>query len=609
MRILNIGILAHVDAGKTSLTERLLFDTGVIDRLGSVDAGSTRTDTAAVERQRGITVRSAVVSFAVGDTQVNVVDTPGHSDFAGEVERALGVLDGAVLVLSAVEGVQARTRILLRVLRELRLPTLLFINKIDRAGARAAELLAEVERCAPVVPMAGVHDIGTPDARAVPVPLDAEALAERDDELLARVLDGPPPTPAELRVALADQTARCAVHPVFFGSAITGQGVPALIDGITGLLPPAREEPATAPQGSIFAIERRSGRKTAYLRLFSGELTARQRVTFRRETGEELAGRLTGLEVVGRAAERMVAGDIARITGFPGIRVGDRLGDRDVRSTGFSRPTLRTVVSAREPAEGPKLHAALQQLAEQDPLIEARTLPGGADEVLLHGEVQKEVIAAALADDFGVVAAFGPSQVVLLERPTGVGEAVEEMGHRAAGPSGFWATIGLRVRPTGRRTGVVFEHETELGALPPAFHRAVEESVHAAMARGLHGWAVTDCAVTMTRSGFAGPVTTAADFRGLVPLVLRRALERAGTRVYEPCHEFVLEVPLDVLAEATARLSAHRAEIAEAVPSGATWSVRGTIPACEVPEVQRWLPDLSRGEGTWWSRPDGDRPM
>ncbi|WP_246154540.1 GTP-binding protein [Saccharopolyspora hirsuta] len=346
MRILNIGILAHVDAGKTSLTERLLFDTGVTDRLGSVDAGSTRTDTAAVERQRGITVRSAVVSFAVGGTQVNVVDTPGHSDFAGEVERALGVLDGAVLVLSAVEGVQARTRVLLRVLRELRLPTLVFVNKIDRPGARAAELLAEVARHAPVVAMSEVHDIGTPDARAVPTPLDAEVLAEQDDELLARVVDGPPPTPAELRAALADQTARGAVHPVFFGSALSGQGVPALIGGIAELLPPAHD-PGTTPQGTIFAIERRSGRKTAYLRLFAGELTARQRVTFRRDPGTELTGQLTGLEVVGRAADRMVAGDIGRITGFPGIRIGDRLGDRDVPSPRFTRPTLRTVVRAR----------------------------------------------------------------------------------------------------------------------------------------------------------------------------------------------------------------------------------------------------------------------
>ncbi|MFE4720765.1 GTP-binding protein, partial [Streptomyces sp. NPDC056728] len=167
---LNIGILAHVDAGKTSLTERLLFDTGAITRLGSVDAGDTRTDTGEIERQRGITIRSAVAAFTVGDVQINLIDTPGHSDFIAEVERALEVLDGAVLLLSAVEGVQAQTRVLLKTLRRLRLPTLVFVNKIDRAGARDETLLDEVRRrlTPHVVPLTEVHDAGTPHARTEP---------------------------------------------------------------------------------------------------------------------------------------------------------------------------------------------------------------------------------------------------------------------------------------------------------------------------------------------------------------------------------------------------------------------------------------------------------
>ncbi|MFC7740438.1 GTP-binding protein [Nocardiopsis composta] len=143
---LNIGIVAHVDAGKTSLTERLLYDTGAIDRLGRVDAGDTRTDTGRIERERGITVRAAVAPFTVGDTRVNLIDTPGHTDFVAEVERALTVLDGAILVLSAVEGVQAHTRVLMRTLREAGLPTLLFVNKTDRAGARPDGVLADVRR-------------------------------------------------------------------------------------------------------------------------------------------------------------------------------------------------------------------------------------------------------------------------------------------------------------------------------------------------------------------------------------------------------------------------------------------------------------------------------
>jgi len=166
MQTVNIGILAHVDAGKTSLTERVLFDTGVIDRLGSVDSGTTQTDTGDIERRRGITIRSAVAAFTVGDRQVNLIDTPGHSDFVAEVERALGVLDGAVLVVPAVEGVQPHTRVLMKTLRSLRLPTLIFVNKIDRVGARAAELVADITRLLTpaIAPMGAVRGIGTPTA-------------------------------------------------------------------------------------------------------------------------------------------------------------------------------------------------------------------------------------------------------------------------------------------------------------------------------------------------------------------------------------------------------------------------------------------------------------
>src|SRR6186713_771051 len=163
MRTLNLGILAHVDAGKTSLTERLLFEAGVIDTIGRVDAGNTQTDTLALERQRGITIKSAVVSFELGDVTVNLIDTPGHPDFIAEVERVLSVLDGAVLVISAVEGVQPQTRVLMRALRRLRIPTLMFINKIDRAGADYAAVLRQIsQRLTPaVIGMGGANELGT----------------------------------------------------------------------------------------------------------------------------------------------------------------------------------------------------------------------------------------------------------------------------------------------------------------------------------------------------------------------------------------------------------------------------------------------------------------
>ena len=184
MALLNLGILAHVDAGKTSLTERLLHDAGVIDEIGSVDAGSTQTDSLALERQRGITIKSAVVSFAIGGVTVNLIDTPGHPDFIAEVERVLSVLDGAVLVVSAVEGVQAQTRVLMRALRRLGLPTLIFVNKIDRTGADPDRVLAEIAaKLTPsVVPMTAARDVGTRAVATVPDPaLPTRLLSQLSD--------------------------------------------------------------------------------------------------------------------------------------------------------------------------------------------------------------------------------------------------------------------------------------------------------------------------------------------------------------------------------------------------------------------------------------------
>ncbi|GAA2080006.1 tetracycline resistance ribosomal protection protein Otr(A) [Streptomyces albiaxialis] len=619
---LNIGILAHVDAGKTSLTERLLFDTGVIDRLGSVDAGDTRTDTGEIERQRGITIRSAVASFTVGDVQVNLIDTPGHSDFIAEVERALEVLDGAVLLLSSVEGVQAQTRVLMRTLRRMRLPTLLFLNKIDRAGARDDALLAEIRRrltpCP--VPLTEVHDVGTPGARAVPLPLDgrtAEALAEADDEVLARVVDGPPPGADELRAALAARTADGSAHPVLQGSALSGEGVGALVEALTRLVPRGPGVPgvpgdaSAPPRGTVFAV-RPEG---AYLRLYEGEVAPRRRLAFLRREPDgrtsRVPGRVTALDVVGGpgdgAARTLRAGGIGVLRGVPGLRVGDRLGEPGDRAARFAPPTLETVVTPKDPEQGARLRAALLSLAAQDPLIHARPAPGGGTSLLLYGEVQKQVLAATLADAHGIEAAFAPSRTVCLERPSGTGEAYEEIQRHDH--TGLWATVGLRVGPGVRGTGRAFAYETELGALPRAFHQAIEDTVHAALDEGPHGWPVTDCRVTLVRSGYASPVSTAGDFRGVTRRVLARALARAGTRVHEPCHAFEAEIPLDALAPVTSRLTALGAELTDTAGGETHWILTGSLPSRRVRDAELALPGLTRGEGVWLSHPSGDRPV
>ncbi|MGN9906627.1 GTP-binding protein [Phytohabitans sp. LJ34] len=609
MSTLNLGILAHVDAGKTSLTERLLYDAGVIDEIGSVDAGSTQTDSMELERRRGITIKSAVVSFAIGDVTVNLIDTPGHPDFIAEVERVLSVLDGAVLVVSAVEGVQAQTRVLMRTLRRLRIPTLLFVNKIDRSGARYAGLLAAVsdKLTTAAVPMGTVTSLGTRQAAFVPD--DAalvDALTRHDDALLAAFVDNERTvTPRRLRADLARATRRCLAYPIFFGSAITGAGVPALMKGIADLLPAAAGDPRGPVSGTVFKVERgRAGEKVAYVRMFSGTVRTRDRL---RDDSK-----VTAIGVFDRGgtvrADEVPAGRIGKLWGLGGVRVGDPIGrPHGTAAHHFAPPSLETVVEPARPADKGALHAALTQLAEQDPLIDLRQDAIRQEiSVSLYGEVQKEVIQATLAGEYGVAASFRESTTICVERPAGTGAAVEFMG-RDGNP--FLATVGFRVDPAPAGSGVGYRLEVELGSMPYAFVKAVEDTVRETLEQGLHGWRVTDCVVTMTHSGYAARQShahatfdksmssTGFDFRGLTPLVLMTALSRAGTVVHEPLHRFRLEFPADTFGTLLPVLVRLGGVPGQPDLRGPVGVLEGFVPAARVHELQQRLPGLTRGEG------------
>ncbi|MEU6549415.1 translation factor GTPase family protein [Streptomyces sp. NPDC046915] len=628
MHLLNLGILAHVDAGKTSLTERLLHTAGVTDEVGSVDAGTTRTDTLALERQRGITIKSAVVSFPLDGVTVNLIDTPGHPDFIAEVERVLGVLDGAVLVVSAVEGVQAQTRVLMRTLHRLRIPTVIFVNKIDRRGARDEDVLREMARrlTPALVPMGTATGLGTRTARFVPGPGPAAALdvlAEHDDRLLAAYVEGAAVPPGRLRSALAEHTRQALAHPVYFGSAVTGAGVSELVTGIREFLPGAGGDPEGPLSGSVFKVERGpAGEKVAYARIFSGTLRTRDRIPF--GDGPE-DGKVTAIGVFEDGTEvrrdSVGAGRIARLWGLGGIRIGDRLGA--VRRTAYERhfapPTLETVVVPGPGTDRRSLHLALTRLAEQDPLIDVRhDEVRGETSVSLYGEVQKEVVQATLADEFGLGVTFRETTTICVERPVGTGAAVE-FNKKDANP--FLATVGLRVEAAPAGSGVGFRLEVELGSMPYAFFKAVEDSVRETLGQGLHGWQVTDCTVTMTHSGYSprqshahqgfdkSMSSTGADFRGLTPLVLIEALRRAGSRVYEPMHRFRIEAPADTpgaLLPVLARLGAVPGTTAT---QGAVCVLEGAIPAARVHELGQRLPGLTRGEGELESAFDHYAPV
>jgi ribosomal protection tetracycline resistance protein len=639
VRTLNLGILAHVDAGKTTLTERLLYAAGVIDQPGSVDQGSTQTDTLDLERQRGITIKSAVVSFRIDDLTVNLIDTPGHPDFIAEVERVLSVLDGAVLVVSAVEGVQPQTRVLMRTLRRLRIPTLVFVNKIDRGGAADERVLRELrdKLDLAILPMGSVSGLGARGAAVTPYSAaDAgftarlvDLVAGHDDRLLAAYVDDETTVPyRRLWAELAAQTGQARVHPVFFGSAVTGAGVAALTAGLRELLPAAQGDPGGPVSGAVFKIERGpAGEKIAYARLFSGTVRVRDRLGVAGAGGDGVGGegKVTAISVFdrGRAVRRpaVAAGQIGKLWGLAEVRVGDQLGVPRTTAPGrqFDPPTLETVVVPARPADKGALHLALVQLAEQDPLIDLRQDDLRQEvHVSLYGEVQKEVIGAILAADFGLEVGFRETTTICVERPLGTGAAVERL-HKAPNP--FLATVGLRVEPAPAGSGVRFRVEAELGSMPLAFFVAVEDTVRQTLGQGLYGWEVTDCQVAMTHSGYLAKhslghqrftksiSSTGEDFRKLTPLVLMAALRRARTVVCEPIHRFRLEVPDDTLGTVLPVLARLDAVPGTPVRRGSSYLLEGEVPAARVHELQQRLSALTRGEGVLETAFDRYRPV
>jgi ribosomal protection tetracycline resistance protein len=625
-KTLNLGILAHVDAGKTTLTERLLYDSGVIGQLGAVDAGTTQTDSLPLERRRGITIKSAVASFPIGDVAVNLIDTPGHPDFIAEVDRVLNVLDGVVLVISAVEGVQAQTRILMRSLQRLEIPALLFVNKVDRPGARPEGVLQDVARRLKIaafamgrVTGAGTHGAGVTPSGADDAEFTAgltELLAERNDGLLATYVQDEAGVPYDqLRAELAEQTRRGQVQPVFFGSAITGAGVAQLMAGIAGLLPASDGDPDGPLSGSIFKIERgSSAEKIAYVRMFAGTVRVRDRLPL----GAGPGGKVAAVAVFDRgpAVQRQAvsAGQIGKLWGLAEARIGDRIGHGgNDAGLEFPPPTLESAVVPCDPRDRNRLRVALGQLAEQDPLINVRQ----DDErqeiyVSLYGAVQKEVIQSTLADDFNIAATFREPTMICIERPLGSASALEVL---QSDSHPYSATVGLQVEPGPADSGIRFRLDVDPRLVPIYVYKtaghftdAMTQYVRHACEQGRYGWQVTDCLVTMnecdyyigdgsTKRVLPTPRTTAADFRKLTPLVLMEALRQAGTVVCQPMARVRLELPAARMGDVLSALARLGAAAETPLLDTELSIVMATLPSAQVRSLQEQLPGLTGGEG------------
>ncbi|KAB2460098.1 TetM/TetW/TetO/TetS family tetracycline resistance ribosomal protection protein [Bacillus sp. CH126_4D] len=619
MTTINIGIVAHVDAGKTSLTERILYETNVIKEIGRVDSGNTQTDSMELERQRGITIKASVVSFCINDLKVNVIDTPGHADFIAEVERSFRVLDGAILVISAVEGVQAQTKILMRTLQKLNIPTILFVNKIDRSGANTEKVMKQIKEVLSneAFPFYSVENEGTKEARIIEYKsYDAcmELLAPYNESLLASYVNDEIVPDTLLREKLITQIAQANVFPIFFGSAMTGMGVTELLENISDLIPANKSAENEVLSGVVFKIERESsGEKIAYVRVFSGNLQVRKYVDIQR--GESLPHKEKTKKMcmfhIGDTLQTSTvpSGEFCKVWGLNDIKIGDIIGERThyIKDIHFAEPQMEAAIEALPKERIHDLYAALMELCEEDPLIKV-----WKDDIhhelyiRLFGEVQKEVIETTLLEKYNLQVTFSNTRVVCIEKPIGIGNSVEVMGEKA---NPFYATIGFKIERGELNSGITYKLGVELGSLPLAFHKAIEDTVFQTLKQGLYGWEVTDIIVTLTHTGYASPVTTASDFRNLTPLVLMDALKQTETCVYEPINEFELTVPEHAISTAMYKLAAIPATFSEPILHNFSYQLSGSLPVAKTEHFKRMLHSFTEGEGIFTTKPSGYKEL
>ncbi|MGN7193622.1 GTP-binding protein [Bacillus mycoides] len=615
MTTINIGIVAHVDAGKTSLTERILYETNVIKEVGRVDSGNTQTDSMELERQRGITIKASVVSFFIDDLKVNVIDTPGHADFIAEVERSFRVLDGAILVISAVEGVQAQTKILMRTLQKLNIPTILFVNKIDRSGANTEKVVKQIKELLSneASPFYSVENEGTKDARIIEYKSYddcMERLAPFNESLLESYVNNEIIPDALLRKELEKQIQQANVFPIFFGSAMTGIGVTELLKNISALIPATKSAQDETLSGVVFKIERESsGEKIAYVRLFSGCLHVRKYVDIQRSESLSHKEKIKKMCIFhnGNAvqASTVHSGEFCKVWGLTNIKIGDIIGKRTdyIKDIHFAEPQMEAAIEAVQKERIHDLYAALMELCEEDPLIKVwKDDVHNELYIRLFGEVQKEVIETTLYEKYNLQVTFSNTRVVCIEKPIGIGNSFDVMGEKE---NPFYATIGFKVERGALNSGITYNLGVELGSLPLAFHKAIEDTVFQTLKQGLFGWEVTDIIVTLTHTGYASPVTIANDFRNLTPLVLMDALKQAKTCVFEPINEFELTVPEHAISTAMYKLAAIPATFAEPTLHNDSYHLTGSLPVAKTEDFKRMLHSFTEGEGIFITKPTG----
>ena len=588
-----LGILAHVDSGKTTLSEAMLYRAGVTRRLGRVDHKDAFLDTDALEKARGITIFSKQALLTAGDTDITLLDTPGHVDFSTETERTLQVLDYAVLVVSGTDGVQSHTETLWRLLRRYHVPTFVFVNKMDLPGMERQELLAQLNRRLGE----GFVDFGAEQADR------DEALALCDENLMDRMLDAGQLQDADLIPAIA----RRHVFPCWFGAALKLEGVDALLDGLDRYTRPA---PALEAFGAkVFKVSQdEQGARLTWLRVTGGELKVKAQLTGEAD-GEPWAEKANQLRLYSGAkytlTEAIGPGQVCAVTGLTKARPGEGLGaERD-----SDLPVLEPVLSYQVLLpEGADVHAALgklHRLEEEEPQLHVvwnETL--GEIHVQLMGEIQLEVLRSLLAERFGLAVEFGPGGILYKETIT---EPMEGVGHYE--PLRHYAEVHLKLEPLPRGSGMQFAADCREEVLDKNWQRLVlthlEEKQHLGV---LTGSPLTDVKITLIAGQAHLKHTEGGDFRQATYRAVRQGLMLAKSQLLEPWYAFRLEVPAENIGRAMSDIQRMEGAFDPPESGEETAVLTGFAPVSTMRSYPMEVVSYTRGRGHLSLTLDGYRP-
>ena len=603
MKIINIGILAHVDAGKTTLTESLLYTSGAILELGSVDKGTTRTDTMFLERQRGITIQAAVTSFNWNDYKINIVDTPGHTDFITEVYRSLSVLDGAILVISAKDGVQAQTRILFHALQKMNIPTIIFINKIDQYGINLNNIYQNIKEklSNDIIVMQNVTLTPEISIKNIIDLDDWDPLISKNDKLLEKYIAGEKLTIQELTYEEYRCVKKGSLFPIYHGSARNNIGTQQLIEAISNLFCPEMNENDSELCGRVFKIEYTDHKqRLVYLRLYSGTLHLRDTIIL----PEKKKVKLTEIYIPSNGemiqTKTVCSGDIFIIPNNT-LRLNDIIGNEKLLPCNVwndkTVPILRTRIEPIKIEEREKLLDALTEIADTDPLLRyyVDTI---THEIIISflGTVQLEVICSLLTEKYHINIRIEDPTVIYLEKPL---QKADYTIHIEVPPNPFWASIGLSITPLPIGSGIQYESKVSLGYLNQSFQNAVREGIDYGLEQGLYGWKVTDCKICFEYGVYYSPVSTPSDFRFLAPIVLEQALKKAGTQLLEPYLSFILFTPQGYLSRAYNDAQKHCAIIETSQSKNDEIIFTGHIPVRCINEYRNTLTLYTNGQAVF----------